>query len=387
MSEEVSLLLVAIGGYGANYIEEIEKRPELPVKIEGICEIMEGMEERFPIIKEKRIPIYQNIETFFREHHAKLAILSTPIHLHYEQIRTCLLAGSNVLTEKPVCTTVEGANRLMELERETGLFVSVGYQLNYSKDVLAMKQDIQNGVYGSPVLMKGLHAMRRGKSYYERNNWAGRIKVHDCGVNDSPFNNACAHQFQNMTFLLGNRMDTAADLVSIEANPYRGNPSVENYDILAVRATTEAGVPIYYYTAHPLRDKKIGPFTEFRFEHGTIYFGRDADGTPIDEYIGRLDNSEVIHYGQVAKGERLQKLDDALECVRNGGHPVCTIQAAIPHLRAVEKIAQLPILPIAEEQREYVEEGNDSFCHIRNLKDMFEECYEQHKLPGELGLL
>ncbi|MCO7110464.1 hypothetical protein NIA69_16875 [Gemmiger formicilis] len=79
----------------------------------------------------------------------------------------------------------------------------MGYQLNYSRDVLALKQDILDGRFGKPIYMKALHAMRRGDKYYARNSWAGHIDVKGCAVNDSPFNNACAHQFQVMTFLLG----------------------------------------------------------------------------------------------------------------------------------------------------------------------------------------
>ena len=102
----------------------------------------------YRVIEEKKIPVYSSPEEFYREHTADLAIISTPIHLHYHQITTCLKNGSHVLTEKPVCTSVEGAGRLMDLERETGRFVSVGYQLNYSGDVLALKKDILDGRFG-----------------------------------------------------------------------------------------------------------------------------------------------------------------------------------------------------------------------------------------------
>lgn len=211
----VKILLLGICGYGSNYIKEISERDIPGIKIEGICEVVPNAADLYPIIKEQNIPIYQTPEDFYKEHTADLAVVSTPIHLHYSQIVTCLTHGSNVLTEKPVCTSVEGAHKLEQLEKETGKFISVGYQLNYSRDVLALKHDILDDHFGKPIYMKALHAMRRGDKYYARNSWAGHIDVKGCAVNDSPFNNACAHQFQVMTFLLGERLERAAELADV----------------------------------------------------------------------------------------------------------------------------------------------------------------------------
>lgn len=277
----VKILLLGICGYGSNYIKEISERDIPGIKIEGICEVVPNAADLYPIIKEQNIPIYQTPEDFYKEHTADLAVVSTPIHLHYSQIVTCLTHGSNVLTEKPVCTSVEGARKLEQLEKETGKFISVGYQLNYSRDVLALKQDILDGRFGKPIYMKALHAMRRGDKYYARNSWAGHIDVKGCAVNDSPFNNACAHQFQVMTFLLGESLERAAELADVQADPYKGNPNVENFDTITVQAHTASGVPLWYGTGHAIVDKKLGPIAEYRFEKGTVYFGKDFGSGPI----------------------------------------------------------------------------------------------------------
>lgn len=388
--EKVKILLIGIGGYGMNYIKELTEKDVTCARIEGICEVMTDVEEKFPIIKAGNIPLYHTPEEFYQEHQADLAVISTPIHLHYRQIITCLRNGSNVLTEKPVCTSVEGARKLISIAEETGHFVSVGYQLNYSRDVLAMKQDILDGKFGKPVLMKALHAMSRGEKYYHRNNWAGKIAVNGCAVNDSPFNNACAHQFQNMTFLLGEAMDRAAELKTVTAELYRANSQVENFDTAAVHAVTKSGVPIYYYTTHNLKEKRIGPVCEYRFERGSIFYGKDYGEGPVMEYVAEWKDcgegkSCVKSYGDIPKGERLQKLYDAINCVLHGGNPVCTIQCAIPHLEAVEQLAKMPVCQIREEEVEHVEEDGDRFCRIRNLNEIFTTCYENQQMPSEAG--
>ncbi len=383
--EKVNILLIGIGGYGSNYIKELTERNVPQARIAGICEVMPEAWTRFPVIEERGIPLFRTPEEFYRNCHADLAVISTPIHLHFQQIITCLRQGSHVLAEKPVCTTLEEAEALLAAEAETGRFVSVGYQLNYSRDVLAMKRDILDGRLGRPVMMKALHAMSRGEKYYERNNWAGKIQVNGCMVNDSPFNNACAHQFQNMTFLLGDAMNQAARLKQVEAELYRANAQVENFDTAAVKAVTGSGVPIYYYTSHDLKEKKLGPVSEYRFEHGTVYYGKDYGDGPVMEYVAELEDGSRKDYGQIPKGERLQKLYDAIDCVREGGHPVCSVGCAMPHLEAVSALAQMPVWQIGEEELEHVEEDGDRYCRIRNLEKIFTACYEQQLMPSQAG--
>lgn len=387
MKQMVRVLLLGVCGYGSNYIKEISERDIPGVRIEGICEVVPNVADLYPIIREQNIPIYKSPEEFYREHQADLAVVSTPIHLHYQQIVTCLQNGSNVLTEKPVCTSVQGARKLEELERQTGKFISVGYQLNYSRDVLALKQDILSGKFGKPVSMKALHAMRRGDKYYARNGWAGRIAVNNCAVNDSPFNNACAHQFQIMTFLLGDRMDRAMELARVEAEPYKANRHVENFDAIAIHAETVNRVPVWYFTAHALQEKKLGPVAEYRFEKGTVYFGRDYGSGPKAEYVYEGDDGTVTDYGKIAKGERLQKFYDAIQAVRTGARPVCTVQCAIPHLEAVEQIARIPIVQVPEPWMQDLHEEDDTFHTIKDLQKTFTWCYTHQEMPSSVGFL
>lgn len=380
----IQVLLVGVCGYGANYIHEIsDVRPE-GVCIAGIVEVKDGIEDLYPIIREQSIPVYRSVEAFYAEHQADLAIISTPIHLHYEQIQYCIRHGSNVLTEKPVCTSVSGAERLQEEEKQFGKFISVGYQLDYSRDVQALKRDILAGRFGKPLLMKCLHACRRGEAYYHRNGWAGKISVHGCAVNDSPFNNACAHQFQIMTFLLGDQPDSAASLRSVTGEVYRGNPCVDNFDIAAVKAVTNTGIPLFYYTGHPCREKKIGPEAQYSFAEGTVYFGHDFGNGPINEYVFQKKDGSIINYGTIDKGARLQKFYDAIQAVRDHSRPVCTVQCAIPHLQAVEALARLAVTDIPSGQVEVVSEDGDTFHEVRNFKEIFQICYDNQLMPSDV---
>lgn len=380
--ENIDILLVGIGGYGENYIKELTEKNIDSVRIVGICDIQDHIPGKYPIVQREHIPVYATPEAFYLEHTADLAIISTPIHLHFSQARTCLLGGSNVLIEKPVCTTPEGAGKLMKLERQTGRFVAVGYQLNYSGDVKRLKEDILTGRYGKPISLKAIHAMRRGRNYYRRNNWAGHITVDGCMVNDSPFNNACAHQFQNMTFLLGNGMDRAAEVSDIQASLYRANREIENYDTAAIRAVTNGGIPIYYYTSHTLKEKSLGPYCEYRFEGATIYYGKDFGKGAVMDYVAVTNDGRICSYAGVDKGKRLQKMYDAIAAVRNGSHPISTIACALPHLEAVTKLAGLPVITPDDSQIEVEQVDGDQFTYVKNIEKILWNCFDANQLPS-----
>ena len=217
------------------------------------------------------------------------------------------------MTESPLSAPVDSSlsktRSLSEAARKAGRFLALGWQLNYDRAVLSLQRDILSGRFGRPLRLRCLHAMRRGRNYYGRSAWAGRITADGREVLDSPFMNACAHHFQLMTFLLDERLGEGA---KVEGELYRGNPDVENYDIAALRFLTADGVSLCYYTAHPLQTKHLGQDGLGEFEHGTLTWGR---GRPFRVVT---DTGEVIEYGMDGGTPLMQKLYDAVQCCRDG---------------------------------------------------------------------
>lgn len=379
MRDRPQVLLVAVGGYGSNYLKEMTER-DTGADIAGICEVMPDIEEKFPVIRERGIPVFRSIEAFYEKHSADLAVIASPIHFHTEMTLACLAHGSHVLCEKPLCLTEEEAAHMDAAAKAAGRFLAVGYQFNYQRDVLALKRDILAGKFGAPKRLRVVHAMRRGAKYYGRNNWAGRIAVGGREVMDSPFSNACAHYFQLMTFLLGGDMRSACGVTALDAELYRANPALENFDTAALRFQAENGAQLLYYTSHALRAKKLGPGGVFEFERGTVSFSPDAPS-----FQAVLEDGTRIDYSQIGAGERLQKLYDAIDCVKSGASPVCGIEAEMPHIRAVRMAQSQVIRPVSPALCERVEEEGDAFLCVKDLERVFTQSAGLWKLPREAG--
>lgn len=380
MLKPVRIVLVGVGGYGHIYLDALTER-DLGAELVGVCDVNPAVAEKFPVLAERKIPVYPSLEAFFAADTADLAIIVSPVHYHTEMALECLRRGVHVLCEKPLCLTLEEAHRMEDASRETGKFLSLGYQLNYRKDVLALKRDILAGRYGAPKRMAVYHGFRRGANYYARNNWAGRITVNGREVFDSPFTNACAHHFQMLTFLLGDTMETSCDITGLDAELYRGNPKVENYDIAALRFRSDRQVPILYYTAHPIRTVCWGPVGVLEFEGGTVHYINERPAM-----CGELADGTVIDYTKMDPGDGMQKLLDAIDGVRTGKAPVCGVKADIGHIRAVRMVQECPIVPVRPELCQPMELDGDRFLCVEHLEETFAECARQWKLPREMGV-
>lgn len=324
----VKVLLCGMGGYGENYVKEYLTRDVEGSRLVAIADPFASKSPLYEEVVRKGIPVYSSPDEFFRKNSADLTVISSPIHTHYPYIMTALESSSSVLTEKPVCFREEEIDEMEKKSRETGLFVAVGYQLCFSRDVLALKRDILSGLYGKPVRFRTIRLMRRNDIYYSRSAWAGAETCHGEPVYDSPFTNACAHQYQNMVFLLGRKMDESASTLSVDGALIRVRPGITNCDTASLTFTTEDGVELYYYASHAVDEKKLGPLSTYVFENG--YVEETEKG-----FTGYLSDGRVIDYTLLDKGERMEKLWECVRCIEEKRTPVCTLKTAREHTHAV----------------------------------------------------
>lgn len=67
--------------------------------------------------------IYTDMDAFLADSEVNFVYVATPNLLHYEQVKKALLAGKNVICEKPFCTRAEQAQKLVKIAKEQHLFL------------------------------------------------------------------------------------------------------------------------------------------------------------------------------------------------------------------------------------------------------------------------
>jgi scyllo-inositol 2-dehydrogenase (NADP+) len=99
--------------------------------------------ERYPQSK-----LFRSIEELIDDDSIQLIIVNTPTHLHYENAKAALIAGKNIVVEKPFAVTVKEAEEITAIAREKNLFISIYQNRRYDGDYHAIKEVIEKKLLG-----------------------------------------------------------------------------------------------------------------------------------------------------------------------------------------------------------------------------------------------
>lgn len=374
----MKLLLVGAGGYARNYVKLFLNGEVDDVSWEGIVDPFYSACEHKEAIDALHIPVYDTMEEFYSHHTADLAVISTPTFLHCEQSICALSHGSYVLCEKPVAPTSEEAEKMLTAQEQYGRFIAIGYQWSYSKAIRDLKADISSGALGKPLSFKTAVSWPRNRAYYSRGGgWAGRISKNGKLILDSIAANACAHYLHNMLFVLGNAPDTSAEIARLDAECFRAN-DIENFDTCCIKMETAEGVRLYYAATHAA-SKRCNPQFVYTFQNATVTYSQDDASRIVAEFS---DGRKKI-YGDPFENP-FQKLYEAVECVKSGSEPICTVKTALPHVKVIQRLYQTtPISNFAPESI-YTDKVQDA-VFAEGLFETLYKAYENEALLSEIS--
>ncbi len=196
--------------------------------------------------------IFDSTAGLFSELKGQIDLCCIPVGIPYHAKFTCeaLKAGANVLVEKPLAPTLTEVKSIQSLEESRKRFVAVGFQFCHSRSTQLLKRRILAGEFGRILSMKTICLSPRGGDYYNRNSWAGKMRLADgTPVLDSPFVNGMAHQLHMALFLAGETADTSAMPLSVSARQFRANP-IESCDTSVLKIILEKEIPLLCYGSH-----------------------------------------------------------------------------------------------------------------------------------------
>lgn len=383
MSQPLTLALVGIGGYGNGYVNALLDAPQSDgFRLVAGIDPSPGSCNRLGELRTRQVPIYGSLDDFFAQGQADLIVISSPIQFHAMQTCAALARGSNVLCEKPLCATLDEARQMKEAQQAAGKLVAIGYQWSFGRAIQALKADILAGHLGAPKRFRCLTLWPRDEQYYKRNTWAGADRDRQGNwVLDSPVNNACAHHLHNMLYVLGPAVHRSATPRRLTAELYRAH-DIGNYDTAAMRCLTSDGVELLFLATHASATSR-GPLFSYEFERATVDF-IEGPGATITAHF--TDGTAKIYGPPIDTRDR--KLWVTLDDIRNSTPTVCGIEAATAHTQCVWA-AQQSQRQIASFPRDRVRVGGTAGkgkTWVEGLGEIFVDCYEQWKLPSEMGV-
>jgi len=264
------------------------------------------------------VEIFSDYEAMLSAHDGRLdlVMLPTGIHHHAPMTLAALRAGAHVLVEKPLAPTLQEIDAIIAAEHKSGRRVFVGFQDLNTPCAHEVQQRVLAGEIGRLKRIVITGQWPREAAYFMRNDWAGRLRIGDAWVLDSPLNNAFAHFLMLGLFWASPVVGQAAQILTVNAELYRVRP-IESFDTVCLRAGTSGGACLEFYGTHsghanlPPEVRLIGETGEirWRYEQDIMISGPGR----ADEFLTVPDQLCT----------RLQVLDDALAVLR--GEPRFTV--------------------------------------------------------------
>lgn len=137
--KEIRLGTIGSGFIVHNILDNVQRT-------EGICleAVYSRSEEKGRALGAKygARKVYTDLDAFLQDDTVNFVYIATPNSLHYAQTKKALLAGKNVILEKPFCTKAAEATELIQLAEARGLFLIDAVPTAYLPNLEILKREL-----------------------------------------------------------------------------------------------------------------------------------------------------------------------------------------------------------------------------------------------------
>ncbi|GAB3642357.1 Gfo/Idh/MocA family protein [Spirosoma arcticum] len=145
------------------------------------------------------IRAYSDINDMVDREDVDLCIVTTPHPAHRDPTVAALDAGAHVLVEKPLASSLEDCDAMLEAARRNGRYLGTISQRRFYAPSMRIRQAIDTGQIGKPVLGMVQMLGWRGEAYYQSDPWRGSWAGEGGGV----LVNQAPHQLDLLLWYMG----------------------------------------------------------------------------------------------------------------------------------------------------------------------------------------
>jgi len=289
------------------------------------------------------VPLYPSLDALFAQDRVDAVVLATPNALHVAQARRCMAAGLPVLLEKPIATTVQEAQSLVDAVERSGAKLLIGHHRAHSPIMAKAREVIEAGQLGRLVAVMGSAVFHKPAAYFAEAPWRSQAGGGPILIN-------MIHEVHNLRMLCGEisavqamasnaaRGQTVEDTVAIGlrfANGALGSFMLSDSAACA-RSWEQTSQENPIYANAPDEDCYVIAGTRGSLSVPTMRLRTFADGaepswrTPFEHASVALQRDDPLarqmaHFVQVVRGEAA---------------PLVSARDGLQNLRVTEAIAQ-----------------------------------------------
>jgi predicted dehydrogenase len=247
-----------------------------------------------------------------------VAVLS-PTHTHPELVEAAASEGLDVICEKPVARTLDGAETIRDAVEDAGITFMVAHVTRFFPEYAEARERVDDGVVGTPGVVRTRRAFgfEGSRGWFDDPELSGGILL-DLAIHDFDYLRwtlgAVEHVFtRQVDWTDEGRSDVSLTLVRFESG------AVAHVESWAVE-----GPSVPFTTAFEIAGDEGHLEYDVDDVRSVVHYGRDGVHTPRDP-IG--DDIPLRRDGYA------RQLEHFFECVRTGAEPSVPIEEGIASLR------------------------------------------------------
>ena len=217
--------VVGAGGIGAAaHLTAVTGLPD----VAELVAIVDLDEQRRTDAGEKFGPtnLYADLAVMLEEQKPDIVVIATPPHLHEPLAIQAMRAGAWVFCEKPLTGSLESADRILAAEQETGQWCVTVSQFRYAGGSRQVRNALQEGRWGRPLLGVAHTAWYRGPEYWDIP-WRGKFATEFAGATTTQAH----HAIDLLLWLMGGDWESVSAIAATLSRPIE----VEDASVATVR--------------------------------------------------------------------------------------------------------------------------------------------------------
>jgi len=142
---KIPVALIGYGYWGPNLARNLAEIPEFDLRY-----IVDIQEKKLSRLKEKfpQVITSSDYSRLLTDPEVKSVVIATPVSTHYLLVKKFLLAGKDVLVEKPLALNTKQVREIEKILRQKKNVLLVGHTFLYSPPVIKMKEIIEKKILG-----------------------------------------------------------------------------------------------------------------------------------------------------------------------------------------------------------------------------------------------
>jgi len=284
---------------------------------------------------------YADLDRFLDHKPMDFVAIGSPSGLHAEQAMAAISRGLHVIVEKPLDISTARIDTLIAAADRAGVKVGVFFQDRLKPDVLRMKEMVDSGRLGTPILASGRIKWHRPDEYFAGSRWRGTWALDGGGA----LMNQGIHTIDVLSWIFG-RVARVSAFAATRVHPIEVEDTLtatlqfENGALGVVEASTCA------YPGYPRRVELTGRSGTLILEGDSLVAMDLRDGqlptansqlpTNPTPNIKLPMSAQSATVGDAAPHQRM--IEDFVKAIETNGTPACDAREGRRSVEIVEAI-------------------------------------------------